>query len=62
MKINGENNSFTTHKYHKDHKENFDNNPTVRLINLAKNEFGRISKAILDTYEKLIKTYEKLWV
>ena len=28
----------------KDHKENFDNQPTVRLINPAKNELGRISK------------------
>ena len=32
----------------KDHKENFQNNPTVRLINPAKNEIGRISKVILD--------------
>ena len=32
----------------KDHKENFSNNPTTRLINPAKNETGRISKAILD--------------
>ena len=33
LEINGENNSFTTLKYH---KENFNNNPTVRLINPAK--------------------------
>ena len=32
----------------KDHKENFVNNPTVRLINPAKNELGRISKVIID--------------
>ena len=32
----------------KDHKESFQNNPTVRLINTAKNEIGRISKVILD--------------
>ena len=32
----------------KDHKENFQNNPTVRLINPAKNDIGRISKVILD--------------
>ena len=32
----------------KNHKENFQNNPTVRLINPAKNDIGRISKVILD--------------
>ena len=32
----------------KDHQENFQNNPTVRLINPAKNDIGRISKVILD--------------
>ena len=31
-----------------DHKENFQNNPTLRLIISAKNEIGRISKVILD--------------
>ena len=31
----------------KDHKPNFENNPTTRLINPAKNEVGRISKSIL---------------
>ena len=31
----------------KDHKENFANNPTCRLINPAKSEIGRISKQIL---------------
>ncbi|XP_065665814.1 uncharacterized protein LOC136087319 [Hydra vulgaris] len=31
----------------KDHKDNFKNNPTVRLLNPAKNEVGRISKDIL---------------
>ena len=31
-----------------DHKENFQNNLTVRLINPAKNEIGRIRKVILD--------------
>ena len=43
--INEESNCFFTLK---DHKENFQNNPTVRLINSAKNEIGRISKVILD--------------
>ena len=32
----------------KDHKENFQNNSTIRLINPAKKEIGRISKVILD--------------
>ena len=32
----------------KDHKENFQNNPTCRLINPAKSEIGRISKQILE--------------
>ena len=45
MDINAEPNCFITIK---DHKENFLNNPKVRLINPAKNELGRISKTILD--------------
>ena len=45
IEINGKGNSFITLK---DHKENFQNHPTTRLINPAKNEIGRISKAILD--------------
>ena len=49
---NGENNSFKTLN---DHKENFINNPTVRLINPAKNKFGPISKAILNTANKNIR-------
>ena len=32
----------------KDHKPNFENNPSCRLINPAKSEIGKISKAILD--------------
>ena len=52
LEINGESNSFITLK---DHKENFNNNPTVRLINPAKNELGHISKAILDTANKNIR-------
>ena len=43
--INEESNCFFILK---DHKENFQNNPTVRLINPAKNNIGRISKVILD--------------
>ena len=44
LDINEESNCFFTLK---DHKENFQNNPTVRLINAAKNDIGRISKVIL---------------
>ena len=53
MDINSENTCFIILK---DHKENFLNNPTVRLINPAKNELGRISKAILDYINKLLCT------
>ena len=45
LHINGYSNCFITMK---DHKENFGNKPSVRLINLAKNQIGRISKVILD--------------
>ena len=45
MFVNGQQNCFITLK---DHKPNFQNNPTVRLLNPAKNELGRISKTILD--------------
>ena len=40
----------------KDHKENFLHNPTVRLINPAKKELGRIIKAILDNISKRLCT------
>ena len=45
MFINGKQNCFITLK---DHKSKFQNNPTVRLLNPAKSELGRISKTILD--------------
>ena len=45
IEINGTSNSFITLK---DHKENFTKYPTTRLINLSKNEVGRISKHMLD--------------
>ena len=45
IEINRENNCFFILK---DHKDNFANNPQVRLINPAKNELGRISKVMLD--------------
>ena len=51
--IKGENNCFITLK---DHKENFENNPSTRLINPAKNELGRISKAILEKVNKQLQT------
>ena len=44
METYEESNDFITN----DCKESFDNHPAVRLINLAKNELGRISKLILD--------------
>ena len=44
IKINGSSGCFISLK---DHKENFINIPTVRLLNPAKNEVGRISKIIL---------------
>ena len=45
METNKEGNSFITIK---DHKENFDNHPTVRLMNPAKNELRGVNKLILD--------------
>ena len=51
METNEQSNSFITIK---DHKEHFDNHPTVRLNNHAKNEVGRISKLILDQINKKI--------
>ena len=53
MDINSKNTCFITLK---DHKENFLNNPTVRLINPEKNELRRISKAILDNINKRLCT------
>ena len=51
METHEEGNSFYTIK---DHKENFDNHLTVRLINPAENELGRISKLILEKINKKI--------
>ena len=36
----------------KDHKENFENNPTCRLINPSKSELGRVSKQITEQMVK----------
>ena len=49
MDINRKKTCFITLK---DQKENFLNNSTVRLLNPAKNELGRISKAILDNSQQ----------
>ena len=40
LEINGENNFLTL----KDHKKFFNNNPTVRLINPAKNKLGVLAR------------------
>ena len=55
METNEDGNSFITIKHH---KENFDNHPSVRLINPAKNQLGRISKLILGKINKK-KTSQK---
>ena len=52
MDINSESNCFITLK---DHKENFQNNPSVRLINPAKNELGRFSKFIIQAVNKELR-------
>ena len=52
MEVNWTNNCFVTLK---DHKDNFENNPTTRLIKPAKNEVGRISKKILDRINSDLK-------
>ena len=39
----------------KDHKPNFENNATSRLINPAKNEVGKISKVILENINKELR-------
>ena len=43
----------------KDHKANFDNDPTCRLLNPAKSELGLISKAILDKITSAVKQSTK---
>ena len=44
----------------KDHKENFLNRPTTRLLNPAKNEIGRISKHILQNINKTLSKETKV--
>ena len=44
----------------KDHKPNFANNPTCRLINTAKSEIGKISKQLLDRINTALVSRLKL--
>jgi len=44
----------------KDHKDNFVNHPTCRLINLTKSELGKVSKQILDNIKSKIRKTTKL--
>lgn len=43
----------------KDHKDNFNNNPTCRLINPAKSEMGKVSKVILESINETIRKASK---
>ena len=47
----------------KDHKDNFANKPTCRLINPSKSELGRVSKSILEKINKAVveKTGVQQW-
>ena len=58
LEINGDNSNFITLK---DHKEKFNNTPTVGVINPAKNELELISKATLDTTNKHIRIALNHW-
>ena len=53
------NQAFIILKDHKDHKDNFINNPKCRLINPAKSDIGRISKQILEKINKNIRETSK---
>ena len=44
----------------KDHKENFENKPTCRLINPSKQEIGKISKQILDDINRKLLSATKV--
>ena len=50
--VNRENNCFISLK---DHKEDSQNIPTVRMINLVKKELGNISNAILDKLNESLR-------
>lgn len=49
IQVNGKEECFTRLK---DHKLNFENNANTRLINSAKHEIGRLSKAIVENINK----------
>ena len=51
IEINGTSNSFITLK---DHKENFLNQLTIRLLNHVKNEIGRINNHILQNINTIL--------
>ena len=53
IQVNGKEECFVTLK---DHKPNFENNATARLINPAKNEIGRIRKVILENINKELQS------
>ena len=57
IEITAEREAFITLK---DHKPNFPNNPTCRLINPSKSELGKISKKILEKTIKNIRENTKL--
>ena len=44
----------------KDHKEDFPHNPSFRLMNPSKSEFGKDSKRILDNISKYIIEHTKV--
>ena len=52
--------AITKIQVYKDHKPNFVNNPTCRLINPAKSEIGKISKQFLDRINTNIATKLRL--
>ena len=57
LHINGGSNCLITMK---EHKENFENKPSLKLINPAKNEIADISKVVLDKMNVAIKSQLKL--
>ena len=52
IQVNGKEECFITLK---DHKPQFENNATARLVNPAKNEIGRLSKVILENINKELR-------
>ena len=44
----------------KDHKDNFENKPTCRLINPAKSESGKLNKTILDRVNSRLRNISNL--